>query len=342
MKKYDVIIIGAGPAGIAAAKTLKKAGINFCIIEKNKFPREKLCGGGLTHKSINLINYLNISIENINTKKCKEVRIVSNKISKKTKLYNEIIMVDRKEFDYNNVKQTTKNNLFEKENVINIKEHILITDKNEYEFKYIIFADGVNGYSRKMITNRKFGFCVEYNSDSIFDETIFDFSAIKDGYGWIFPKNDHTTIGVGKFVNKNDEYLNYLYIFAKKYNLKIDKAKIRGYHIPLYSKKVFKNSVIDDKFILVGDAASLVDRVSGEGIYYDLLSGIKAAESIEFCLKNNCNLKNIYFKKTKKLYSSLNKRCFLSKLLYSRYGEFFIKLGLSNKYFIKKINDIFG
>lgn len=62
MKKYDVIIIGAGPAGIAAAKTLKKVNINFCIIEKNKFPREKLCGGGLTHKSINLINYLNMKI----------------------------------------------------------------------------------------------------------------------------------------------------------------------------------------------------------------------------------------------------------------------------------------
>ena len=56
MKKYDVIIVGAGPAGVSAAKVLKDKNINFCIIDKNKFPREKLCGGGLTNKSINLLN----------------------------------------------------------------------------------------------------------------------------------------------------------------------------------------------------------------------------------------------------------------------------------------------
>ena len=55
MKKYDVIIVGAGPAGVSAAKVLKDKNINFCIIDKNKFPREKLCGGGLTNKSINLL-----------------------------------------------------------------------------------------------------------------------------------------------------------------------------------------------------------------------------------------------------------------------------------------------
>ena len=52
MKKYDVIIVGGGPAGAAAGMILKQNNISFCIIDKNKFPREKLCGGGLTHKSM--------------------------------------------------------------------------------------------------------------------------------------------------------------------------------------------------------------------------------------------------------------------------------------------------
>ena len=65
MKKFDVIIIGAGPAGISAAKILKDNNINFCIIEKSKFPREKLCGGGLTNKTISLLKELNFSLKNL-------------------------------------------------------------------------------------------------------------------------------------------------------------------------------------------------------------------------------------------------------------------------------------
>lgn len=57
------------------------------------------------------------------------------------KLMNNILMVDRSEFDYSNIKQVTENNFFELENIINIENDILITDKNRYRFKYIIFAD---------------------------------------------------------------------------------------------------------------------------------------------------------------------------------------------------------
>lgn len=342
MKKFDVIIVGAGPAGIISAKVLKENNINFCIIEKNKFPREKLCGGGLTNKTISLLKELNFSLKNLNKISSNEVRLCNKNLDTKLILNNKIIMVDRKEFDFHNLKELKGINIFQEENIIDIKENTIYTNKEKYLFKYIIFADWVNGYSRRLIKGRKFGFCVEYNSSLKTDKTIIDFSIIPSGYGWIFPKNNHTTIGLGNFNDKKFDYKNLLSSFAKKYNFDIDSSKIKGFHIPIFSKKIYKQSVIDNKYILVGDAASLVDQITGEGIYYALESGRLASESIISSIKYNTDLKKTYYKKTKKIYRTLQKRKILSKFFYSRYTNILIKIALSNKYFIKKINNIFG
>lgn len=342
MKKYDVIIVGGGPAGVSAAKVLKANNINFCIIEKNKFPREKLCGGALSSKTQSLLSELGFDIKEYKKREIKEVVFAAKNIKYSMELINKIVMIDRAEFDYNNINQIDEKNIFYDENIINIENNILTTTKDKYKFKYIIFADGVNGYSRKLISNRKFGFCVEYNVNTKTDNAILDFCAIESGYGWIFPKEKHTTIGIGKFNDKKVDYQNLLISFAKKYNFDIDKDKIKGYFIPVFSKNVFKKSVIDNKYILIGDSASLVDQVSGEGIYYALASGKIAAESIVYCLNSSDMLKKIYFKNAKEIYKDLRRRQILSQLLYSKHGGFFIKVGLSNKIFIKILNRMFG
>lgn len=341
MKKFDCIIIGAGPAGIAASKTFEKNNINYCLIDKNKFPREKLCGGGLTNKSVNLLKKLEIDYQKNDIIEAKNVLVVSKKISKDVELNNSIKMVERKEFDNNNLKFLKNKNIFLNEKTIEIKENILMTDKNEYEFKYIIFADGVNGFSRNMIKNRQLGFCVEYNIPKTSDKTILDFEAIGEGYGWIFPKKNSTTIGLGNFNLERYDYIKALDDFAKKYDFEIDKTKIKGYHIPVFSKEIYENSIINDKYILVGDAASLVDPISGEGIYYALLSGMYAAETVIDAL-NGKNLKETYFDKTKNLCLSLEKRKKASKIIYSKMGPSFIKMGLNNDKLLEKVKRVFG
>ena len=112
MKNYDVIIIGAGPAGIASAKVLEDNNINFCIIEKNKFPREKLCGGGLTHKSIKLLKKLNLSLDGLDYIKIKEVSLFAKNFESKVPLTHEMYMTERKMFDYNIFKQIKKSKIY--------------------------------------------------------------------------------------------------------------------------------------------------------------------------------------------------------------------------------------
>jgi flavin-dependent dehydrogenase len=94
----------------------------------------------------------------------------------------------------------------------------------------------------------------------------------------------------------------------------------------------------------VGDAASLVDPISGEGIYYALYSGYNAALSIISCINGkNKNLKRIYFRKNRKIYFLLlNTNKLLNKLLYTKYGYIFIKIGLSNRFFIFILKKLFS
>ena len=60
---YDVVIIGAGPSGIAAGHNIINNNISCCIIDKQKFPRNKLCAGGVTQKTFELLKSLNIDVK---------------------------------------------------------------------------------------------------------------------------------------------------------------------------------------------------------------------------------------------------------------------------------------
>lgn len=343
MRKHDVIIVGCGPAGIAAAKVLKQNNIDFCIIEKKKFPRGKLCAGGLTHKSLELLRELKISLDGTDCLFVKKSRVVAENLNADLILNHEIGLVERTKFDFNNVKQLANDYLFEEETILRVEDHLLVTDKEQYEFRYLIFADGVNGYSRDLIKNRKFGFCVEYKAEGLTDTIVFDFDVVKSGYAWIFPKKDHTNIGLGIFQDHyRYDYLGALSEMAGKYGFDFDRAKAAGYQIPLFSKSIYRKSVIDEKYILVGDAASLVDRNTGEGIYYALLSGKAAAESIVTCMKNKGSLKSIYFQKTKTMCKVLSKRNMWSSILYSKLGPSLMKTVLGHERLTERLNRAFG
>lgn len=336
IKNFDVIIIGCGPAGIAAAKTLidNNSNINFCMIDKEDFPRKKLCAGGLTHKSINILKELDINFDNNIKRKFDVLDIYLSGKKWSINLDKPVVMVDRIEFDNNNLNQIKKycTNIFLKENIINIDDNVLITDKCKYKFKYLIFADGVNGYSRKFSGLKKIGYCVEINVKNKENyNMIASFDAINYGYGWIFPKGDTITIGLGKFMHVKDDYKKKLENFCEYYNIDIGNKKIYGFPIPTgnYIKKPVLNNII-----IIGDAAGLVNPITGEGISYALASGRNAALSIiEKHCHNKINLSKIYHQKMRKIYIDLKYKKFNSLILYSSFKTFIIKIGFSNSLF---------
>ncbi|MEG0180455.1 MAG: NAD(P)/FAD-dependent oxidoreductase [Terrisporobacter sp.] len=299
--KYDVVIIGAGPGGIAAAHNLINNNISCLLIDKQKFPRNKLCAGGITSKTFDLLKELKLK---------KEFTGENTIISEGAELYLEYkyitkikskgltYMVDRFDFDSYLVDDYKDKGgiLLEEARVKNIDEkNNIITLGNEetIEFQYIIGADGAVGMTRKLVDKNMHanGFCLQVDVErSKFkydtDYMSLYYGIIPQGYGWIFPKKSYLTIGFGGDYNKNFDYNGEFEKFLNKLGINCDRKDFKGAFLAFGEH--IKNPVNKEKnLLLVGDAAGLVDPITGEGIYFAMLSGVKASNLIIKAIKEN-------------------------------------------------------
>jgi len=168
---YDVIVVGAGPSGISAAHNLINNKISCCLIDKQVFPRNKLCAGGITNKTYELIKKLNLKDEfnGENTTISNGVKLhLGYKYITDIKCKNSTYLVDRFEFDDYLVNQYKLKGgvLLENTKVKEIDtESSIITLSNgeKISFKYIIGSDGAVGSTRSIIDKsiKSNGFCLQ-------------------------------------------------------------------------------------------------------------------------------------------------------------------------------------
>jgi len=321
---YDVVVVGAGPAGATAAKFLSEKGIRVLLVDKSMFPREKPCGGGLPVRVIKRYKYLeeNKLIDSYSY----EVRMHSNSLKHTIDIQKDepiVAMVLRDRFDYGLVHLATKNGavFFAGKTIKNIKlteerTHLTFSDGTEIESQYVIAADGMWSSIAKQLgiqrSNKNIGMCIieEFPLNKVILDQFFgekrrihlhlNFQDVA-GYGWVFPKAEHVNIGIGEFrqairskkekKNIKEIYENYLRIL-KETNL-----------IPpsLHSKNpkggVFPTAPIEltalDKILFCGDAAGMVNPLTGEGIYNAMVSGEIAAAVIKEALESGAINKTI-------------------------------------------------
>lgn len=308
--KYDVVIVGAGPAGSTAAKFLSEEGVKTLLIDKNNFPRDKPCGGGLPYRVIKSFPY--VEAEGfIESYSCGGYAYYQTSKYELKHIGDEplIGMVLRKKFDHGLVKLAVDAGckLMEKGKVINVK----ITDKNAevllengeiIESEMVIGADGVNSVIAKKTGLRQKGLqrsvCVLHEF-KVNEKTVEEYFTEKrlcyihsrfrnvSGYGWVFPKKEHINIGIGEMIHirGSGKKINLLEIhkeyirFLKQQKIIPDNLKIGeciGGALPIYPlDKTYSNRVV-----LVGDAAGLISCTTGEGIYYAMSSGKHAASTL--------------------------------------------------------------
>jgi len=119
---------------------------------------------------------------------------------------------------------------------------------------------------------------VKKDFERLSKELRFDFDAIPQGYGWVFPKKNHLSIGIASATRGKKDlkkyYREYLDILEIKEVLNEER---HGAQIPLSPREegFFKNNVL-----LIGDAAGFADPVTAEGISNSMYSGIMAAAAI--------------------------------------------------------------
>lgn len=312
MEKYDVIIVGAGPAGSTAAYYINN--LKVLIIDKFDFPRDKACGGGL-------LNSLDWPLEFDNFKKIEPrlnkysnstVNAYWNKMPITTFRPNHFFdQVKRAEFDHLLLQEALlkENVSFKKFNLKTIKENgqgdnqeFIISDgEKEISTRFLIGADGVYSLVSRFIGNKPLsinqsGLCLEY--DIVCEKKSLDVHLVggfgrEIGYSWIFPTLDGYYVGLGivrKPKKPLKEYLDELLSWGiekeflpKDYKIR----KIFGGTDPLKVPKKY----CTDKIMLCGDAMGLVKIWSGEGIYYAMKSGKIAGKTIT---ENQVNLEKRY------------------------------------------------
>lgn len=280
---FDVIIVGAGPAGASTAFYLAKAGLKVLLLEKNKLPRFKPCGGGI---SLNFLNSLPFDVSSSITGKVEKVRYYYNfGNAVEVELGVKMAMVNRSQFDCLIAQQAVKAGakLVEqaKVNAIDIQKTIVVyTERDKYETRFLVGADGVHSQTGKwsgLIKKRKIRSSLE--AEVIKAEinpitALIGFGQLTEGYCWLFPKSDFHSIGIGGKESKN--LVKEFKRWAEFLRIKSD-FKIYAYPLP---EVEIGQKLEEGHVLLVGDAAGLVDPLTGEGIRSAIRSAQIAAETI--------------------------------------------------------------
>jgi flavin-dependent dehydrogenase len=168
---------------------------------------------------------------------------------------------------------------------------VVTSDGSTLKYQYLIGADGVNSVVARGLFGRSFdpdriGFGLEV---TVSCDEVPDFppgpevhlGAAKWGYGWVFPKKGHAVLGVGGSYKKNVDLMKRFEGFLLQRCGRASVGRVKGHFLPYGG---FRSIPGTSNVLLVGDAAGLVDSLTGEGIAFAMQSGNAAALSIIDCI----------------------------------------------------------
>ncbi|MDI6601860.1 MAG: geranylgeranyl reductase family protein [Thermoanaerobacteraceae bacterium] len=297
---FDVIVVGAGPAGSTLAGKLSSIGLKVMLLEKQEWPRFKPCGGGITKRCYEIMDTdISSVIEDITYSL---ILTLNHKIGVELISHSPIIyQADRMRFDDLLVENAINNgatfHIKEKFLDFNLNEGYINveTDMDTYKCRVLVGADGINSTVGRKAGFRKVhtGTAMEaeigpLNKDMnrLKGKVHIDFGIIKGGYGWNFPKEDSLSIGVGTFRHRVMDIKKNLYDMLDKEGIKSsDEVYLYGHPLAFPDGKSRKYN--NGNVLLVGDAAGLADPFTGEGIYYAIESARIASEVISSWFNGN-------------------------------------------------------
>lgn len=289
---YDVIIVGAGPAGSTAAALMAASGLSVLVLERYPLPRYKTCGGGITRRAL---QKMPIDISAVVRDSIDTVVVQNGGAKSHVFTHNRpfmfLVMRDELDFLLSQHAITCGARVQTNESVVDVisqDDVIHVTTRTKrFSCRFLLGADGVNSVVAKktgLAIGRQKILALEYEvkrAPSFLDEhahsILIDYGAIPHGYLWVFPKRDHFSIGVGSFSLDTADLHRCLQAFLSRHGLDEDVLQARGHHLSFGGTPL---QIARDGIALVGDAAGLVEPFGGEGIYYALYSGELAARQV--------------------------------------------------------------
>ncbi len=294
-KLYDVIVIGLGPAGAAAAHDLGQAGLRVLALEKARHPRPKPCGGSL---SLRVERLLGLDILELVERVIHGV-LLTLRGQEPVSVWSRqpvAYLVTRHRFDTFLAERARKAEveIREGERVIRVNEYkdraLVVTDREVYHGRVVIGADGARSAVARSLGLQPKRLMAAALDGEIWtrppwsigrgDQVRMDFGSIPGGYAWAFPKADHMSVGVGGFGKKVRSPKPYYHQFLCREGIQdvIDQERRSGWVLPIHRQGLGR--LTGCRTMLVGDAGALVEAFVGEGIYYAIRSGQLAAEAV--------------------------------------------------------------
>jgi geranylgeranyl reductase family protein len=317
MESYDVIVAGAGPAGSSCALFLSKAGKSVLLLDRAQFPREKVCGDGISGRSVGILGELGIldSFKDVEHQDMYGVTfsspngtvapISSGKAGEKPpgfvcrrEVFDNVVFQHAKKAAARTIEGFfIKDLLMEGSRIVGVKGDFAGKEM-EFRAPVVVGADGAAGVIARRLGSRQedeahqcaglrcYYEGVEGMGDKI--ELHFVKEALP-GYFWIFPLPDKRA-NVGICIMVNDVKRNKINlqkalsdvveknpVFKERFKNARRITEMKSWILPYASKRV---KMAFDGCVLVGDAASLIDPFTGEGIGNALTSGKYASKTI--------------------------------------------------------------
>ncbi len=283
MKQYDVIIVGAGPAGLRCAEILGHSKKKILLLEKKPETGPKVCAGCITRKSPKMIDIPKSLFEfEIN-----KVKIVGPHSEFTTRYLKEsfAFMINRKAFGQWQQKKLneTQVEVMTSTLVTNIeKEHVEVNRNTKFGYHYLVGADGayskVRRYldlpvAKRLIT---FQYLIPSEKTSRF-EIHMDNRYFQSGYGWVFPHSGHLAVGCladPRYVSPQKlKVLFHNWLIENDFD--ISNAIYQSFPVA-YDYRGYRFGNV----FLAGEAAGMASGLTGEGIYAALASGEDVARLI--------------------------------------------------------------
>jgi geranylgeranyl reductase family protein len=288
VQRFDVLVVGAGPAGSTTAHGLATAGARVLVVDRARFPRDKPCGGGLTTRAFRRcpVDPTEVVEERVDLV---ELRFRYGDAVVRKASAPVIWMTQRRRLDAFLLDAARTAGAEVREGVhVSLAGGTVTVDGERVAVDVVVGADGANGQTAKTLGlggaivhgvalegNVPYGVVPEARYRR---RAVVELADIPGGYGWVFPKGDHVNVGVGAWAGEGPRLRDHLAAVCAAHGLVPGQLEsLRGHRLPLRRPGT---RVAGERALLVGDAAGLIDPVSGDGMYECFVSSDLAASAI--------------------------------------------------------------